>query len=147
MKVGLSLSRCVKDIFDKRVDDKDVLAIIARTDFDPENDSQWTQIWNGYGGGNSRGSVYSQPEWSSIPAEDEQKLRDIILDLYNAGKIHQPRQFGAFPPRLDFYWYDLILTPDGLADNPAAEEAWNNYKIAAKLGSVKQQNLIFNDDF
>jgi hypothetical protein len=145
MRVGLSLSRCVKDIFDKRVDEKDVLAIIARTDFDPENDSQWTQIWKGYGGGNTSGSMWSHPEWWGYT--DELAFRKICIQLKKQGKLHQPRQFGAFPPRLDFYWYDLILTPDGLADNPAAEEAWNNYKIAAKLGSVKQQNLIFNDDF
>jgi hypothetical protein len=89
--------------------------------------------------------MWSQPEWWGYT--DELAFRKICIQLKKQGKLHQPRQFGAFPPRLDFYWYDLILTPDGLADNPAAEEAWNNYKIAAKLGSVKQQNLIFNDDF
>ncbi len=34
MKIGLSYSRCVRDIVDGRVDIDDVLIIIARTDFD-----------------------------------------------------------------------------------------------------------------
>ena len=133
MKVGTSLSRCVKDIYEGVVDIDNVLVIVARTDFDPYNDMQWSSLWNGYGGGNSRGSVYSQPEWSSIPAEDEQKLRDIILDLYNAGKIHQPRKFGAHPVRLNHYWYDTILTEDVVDSTPAAKKAWNNYKMIAGL--------------
>ena len=53
MKVGSSLSRCARDIYEGKVDKKDVLVIIARTDVDPYNDVQWTSIWNGYGGGGS----------------------------------------------------------------------------------------------
>ena len=37
MKVGLSLSRCVKDIVLGKVMYEDVLVVIARTDFDPYN--------------------------------------------------------------------------------------------------------------
>lgn len=39
MKVGTSLSRCVRDIYEDVVDIDDVLVIVARTDFDPENDT------------------------------------------------------------------------------------------------------------
>ena len=39
MKIGLSLSRCMRDILEERVDIKDVLVIVARTDVDPYNDS------------------------------------------------------------------------------------------------------------
>ena len=42
MRIGLSFSRCVLDIVEGRVDIDDVLVVIARTDFDPHNDSQWT---------------------------------------------------------------------------------------------------------
>ena len=41
MKIGLSYSRCVRDIVDGTVDIEDVLLIIARTDFDPHDDDQW----------------------------------------------------------------------------------------------------------
>ena len=48
MKVGLSLSRCMRDIFNGTVDEEDVLVIVARTDFDPHNDNHWNNIWDGY---------------------------------------------------------------------------------------------------
>jgi hypothetical protein len=146
MKVGLSLSRCVRDIFEKRVQLKEVLVVISRTDFDPEDDKQWNSIWTGYAGDNSIGSVWSHPEWHGYK-DNEQEFRNICINLKKSGQLHQPRQFGAFPPRLDYYWYDVIISPADLANNPAAEEAWNTYKIAAKLGSAKTQNLIFDNNF
>jgi hypothetical protein len=133
MKIGSSLSRCVKDIYKGTVHIDEVLVVIARTDFDPENDQQWTNIWEGYAGGNALGSMYSQPEWMSIPAEDEQKVRDICINLKRMGKLHQPRQFGARPTRLHHYWYDVILTADVVNSNPAAKRAWDNYKMIADL--------------
>jgi hypothetical protein len=133
MKIGSSLSRCVRDIYEGTVDIQDVLVIVARTDFDPENDGHWSSIWKGYGGGNTLGSMYSNPEWSSIPAGDEQKVRDICIDLKRMGKLHQPRQFGAHPQRLEHYWYDAILSNDVVDSNPAAKKAWDNYKMIAGL--------------
>lgn len=133
MKIGSSLSRCVRDIYEGTVDIYDVLVIVARTDFDPENDAQWTSIWRGYAGGNGKGGLFSDPVWSSIPAEDEQKVRDICIDLKRMGKLHQPRQFGAHPQRLAHYWYDAILSNDVVDSNPAAKKAWDNYKMIAGL--------------
>ena len=133
MKVGSSLSRCVRDIYEGTVDIYDVLVIVARTDFDPENDAHWNSIWAGYAGGSGAGSMWSAPEWSSIPAEDEQKVRDICIDLKCMGKLHQPRQFGAHPQRLEHYWYDVMLTNDVVDSNPAAKKAWDNYKMIAGL--------------
>jgi hypothetical protein len=76
MKIGLSYSRCVRDIVDGKVDVKDVLVIVASTNFDPCDDKQWAGIWSGYGGGQTFGSPYSNPEWMDYPADDEQKFRD-----------------------------------------------------------------------
>lgn len=133
MRIGSSLSRCVRDIYEGKVNIYDVLVIVARTDFDPDNDAQWSSIWRGYAGGNGRGGLYSAPEWSSIPAEDEQAVRDICIDLKRSGKLHQPRQFGAHPQRLEHYWYDAILSNDVVDSNPAAKKAWDNYKMIAGL--------------
>lgn len=133
MKVGSSLSRCVKDIYEGVVDIDNVLVIVARTDFDPENDAHWASIWEGYAGGNAVGSIWSNPEWSTIPAEDEQEVRDICVKLKRWGKLHQPRQYGAHPQRLPHYWYDVILTADVVNSNPAAKKAWDNYKMIAEL--------------
>lgn len=128
MKLGTSLSRCVRDIYEGNVDENDVLVIVARTDIDPNNDRHWNEIWNGYKYGG-----LSNPEWRDIPDEDADKIRAIILQLYDDGKLHQPRQFGAYPQRMRDYWYDVILTPEELENNPVAQDAWNTYKIAAKL--------------
>ena len=133
MKIGTSLSRCVRDIYNETVHIDDVLVIIARTDFDPENDEHWTSIWEGYAGGNKLGNLYSQPEWAGIPDQDEQKVRDICIQLKKMGKLHQPRQYGAHPARLQYYWYDVILTDDVVDSNPAAKKAWKNYKTIAGL--------------
>jgi hypothetical protein len=133
MKVGASLSRCVRDIYEGKVDIYDVLVIVARTDFDPENDAHWNAIWKGYAGGDKLGNMYSQPEWASIPAEDEQAVRDICIDLKTMGKLHQPRQYGAHPQRLHHHWYDVILSDYVVDSNPAAKKAWDNYKMIAGL--------------
>lgn len=133
MKVGTSLSRCVRDIYEDTVHIDEVLVIIARTNFDPEDDAQWSSIWRGYAGGNGAGSLYSQPEWADIPAEDEAKVRAICINLKKRGKLHQPRQFGSHPPRMNHYWYDVILTDNVVQSNPAAKKAWDNYKMIAGL--------------
>lgn len=133
MKIGTSLSRCVKDIYEDTVHIDEVLVVIARTDFDPEDDKQWTSIWEGYAGGNAVGSIWSNPEWSSIPAEDEQAVRAICINLKQRGKLHQPRQYGSHPPRMNHYWYDVMLTPENLETNVAAKKAWENYKLLAEL--------------
>jgi hypothetical protein len=44
MKIGLSFSRCLRDIVDGKVDIDDVMVIIARTDFDPRVDVEWKDI-------------------------------------------------------------------------------------------------------
>ncbi len=131
MKVGTSLSRCVRDIFNDVVILSDVLVVIARTDFDPEDDNQWDNIWCGYSGDGS-GSVWSLPEWYGY-AEHEQAFRDICIDLKKQGKLHQPRQYGAHPPRLNEYWYDVVLTSLTHQDNPSAKKAWDKYKMIAGL--------------
>lgn len=131
MKVGTSLSRCVRDIFDKIVDIDEVMVIVARTNFDPENDDHWRSIWKGYAG-DGTGSVWSHPEWHGYN-DHEQALRDICIALKVSGKLHQPRQFGAHPQRMPHYWYDVILTDEVHQESPAAQAAWNSYKTIAGL--------------
>jgi hypothetical protein len=137
MKIGLSYSRCVRDIVDGVVDINDVLVLITRTDFDPHNDDQWSGIWSGYGGGQTFGSPFSSPEWMNYPAEDEQKFRDITLQLYDSGKMHQPRQFGAHPQRRPEIWLEAVLPSSELEHNAAAKAAWEQFQVIAGLSSVE----------
>ena len=131
MKIGLSLSRCMRDIVEARVDYDDVLVIIARTDFDPHDDAHWEAIWDGY-----RYGGMSNPEWAGAEptlSEDEASAvyRNVAKTLYDGGKLHQPRQFGSHPPRMPYYWLECIVPQDEM--NPAQQKAWDNYKLITDL--------------
>lgn len=129
MKIGLSFSRCLRDIHEGKVSFFDVLVIVARTDFDPRNDKQWQSIWNGYTYGG-----WSYPEWADY-TDKEDEFRKLAVDLYDHGKLHQPRQFGAHPPRLDYHWLDCAVPVDDLENLPAVKEAWEHYQVLAGLCS------------
>jgi hypothetical protein len=134
MKIGLSYSRCVRDIVDGTVDINDVLVIIARTDFDPHNDEQWEGIWAGYGGGQNLSGIWSAPEWAGY--DDEAKFREVSIELWDQGKLHQPRQFGAHPARRREFWLETCLPDSELERNPAAKDAWDKFQIVAGLTNV-----------
>jgi len=133
MKIGLSYSRCVRDIIDGKVDIADVLLVIARTDFDPRNDEQWQNIWQGYR------SPYgmSNPEWYDYEDEDEDKFRSVSIELWESGKLHQPRQFGAHPRRLPYIWVETILPSEELDSNPTLKLAWDKFQTLAQLTSTE----------
>lgn len=142
MKIGLSYSRCVRDIVEGKVDIGEVLVIVARTDFDPHDDKQWAGIWSGYAGGSNRGSMIrmfsgGNPEWYGYGDEDEDRFRQVSIDLYEMGKLHQPRQFGAHPRRLPYYWLEAIVPADEMESSPAVKDAWEKFQLVSGLrGSV-----------
>jgi hypothetical protein len=130
MKIGLSYSRCVRDIIDGAVDYRDVLVLITRTDFDPRDDEQWASIWMGYRfGGN--------PEWYNYNDEDETRFRQVSIDLWDDGKLHQPRKFGAHPSRRPEIWLETVLPSSELERNPAARDAWDQFQTVAGLTNVR----------
>ena len=139
MKIGLSYSRCVRDIVDCTVDIADVLVIISRTDFDPHNNEQWEGIWNGYRFG-------INPEWYTCSDEDEDLYRNVSIELWEQGKLHQPRKFGARPVRLPYHWLDAIPQTVDIDRNPALKTAWEQFQVVSGLsGKVNIKN--FNDNF
>jgi len=133
MKIGLSYSRCVKEIVDGVVNINDVLVVIARTDFDPHNDEQWKNIWEGY---SIRGG-WSAPEWHGYKDEDEDRFRSVSIELWETGKLHQPRKFGAHPARRPEIWLEAVLPSSELATNPAAKMAWEKFQTIAGLTNVE----------
>jgi hypothetical protein len=145
MKIGLSYSRCIRDIVDGKVDINDVLVIIARTNFDPHDDAQWQGIWQGYAGGSDANLMRgffsgSNPEWAGY--EDEDLFRSVSIDLWEQGKFHQPRKFGAHPTRLPYYWLEVGLTSEDIDSNPTVKKAWEQYQILAGLS-----NKTVKDEF
>ena len=139
MKIGLSYSRCVRDIVDGKVNIDDVLVIITRTDFDPHNDIQWTALWQGYGGGTGVGSPFSSPEWICYKDEDEDRLRSVSIELWESGRLHQPRQFGANPRRLPHIWLETVMCNDDLETNPAAKMAWDHFQTVSGIRLEQHQ--------
>ena len=134
MKIGLSYSRCVLDIVEERVNLEDVLVVIARTDFDPRDDKQWSGIWSGYCHGGM-----SRAEWSDYDffnPEDEAKFRSVSIDLWEQGKLHQPRKFGAYPSRRSEFWLEAVLPSEELDRNPAVKTAWDQFQVVAGLTGV-----------
>ena len=133
MKIGLSYSRCVRDIVDGVVDIDDVLVIISRTDFDPHDNEQWQGIWQGY---HQRGG-WSNPEWGHYAEEDEDRFRSVSIELWETGKLHQHRKFGAHPSRRPEIWLEAVLPSSELKKNPAAKTAWDKFQTIASLTNVK----------
>jgi hypothetical protein len=141
MKIGLSYSRCIRDIVEGIVDINDVLVIVARTDFDPRDDKQWQGIWTGY----RQRSGWSNPEWADYADEDEERFRSVSIELYEQGKFHQPRKFGAHPSRLPYCWLETFLPDNELEKNPAAKKAFEKFKMIAGLVSPATSDI--NDNF
>jgi hypothetical protein len=139
MKIGLSYSRCVRDIVDGKVKIEDVLVLITRTDFDPHDDTQWSDIWTGYGGGTDNGYTTgffsgSNPEWAGH--HDEDQFRSVSIELWETGKLHQPRKFGAHPSRRTEIWLENVLPDAELETRPAVKDAWDKFQMVAGLTNV-----------
>ncbi len=139
MKIGLSYSRCIRDIVNGVVDIDDVLVIITRTNFDPRNDEQWQGIWQGYAGGSDANLMRgyfggANPEWAGY--DDEDLFRSVSIELLESGKLHQPRQFGAHPGRRPEIWLETVLPDSELEKNPAAKLAWDKFQTVAGLTNV-----------
>jgi hypothetical protein len=126
MKIGLSLSRCVRDIVEGRVDINDVLILITRTDFDPTVQEQWDSIWDGY--------TSMNPEWYNL---DHDAVYAVVMNLWDSGRMHQPRKFGFNPPRRREFWLETVLPDSELASRPAVKEAWDQFQILAGLTNTK----------
>jgi len=141
MKIGLSYSRCVRDIVDGKVDIDDVLVIITRTNFDPRDDEEWQGIWQGYAGGSDTNLMRgffggSNPEWAGYTDDDEDLFRNVSVELWETGKLHQPRKFGAHPARRPEIWLEAVLPSSELEKNPAAKMAWDKFQTVAGLTNV-----------
>jgi hypothetical protein len=78
----------------------------------------------------------SNPEWA-MHNDKELEFRNITQHLYNSGKIHQPRQFGAHPARRPEIWLEAVLPNSELEGNPTAKMAWDKFQTIAGLANVQ----------
>lgn len=126
MKVGLSFSRCISDIFFQRVAFDDVLCIIASTHL------------------RSREQVSDmvKQSWGTNEPAILDGLIDVALACWDAGKVHQPRAFTAgysngFNLDETGNWLELISLADH--KHPTVQRAWDTYRVARKLAYNKDQ--------
>ena len=124
MLIGFSISRCIADIMEGKVDSDDVLLIIGRTYFDIES---MDSLIDGYQ--NHRGPWYDY---------DKKKLKGLLTTFWYEGKIHQPRKFGTQPPSMprSKVWMRVILEQTDMPK--AAQEAWDRFVVLASLYGAKR---------
>jgi hypothetical protein len=58
------------------------------------------------------------------------------MTIYNSGRMHQPRQFGANPQRRPEIWLETVLPSSELEKNPTAKAAWDRFQTVAGLTNV-----------
>jgi len=136
MKVGLSFSRCVREIVQGKVNIDDVLVVIARSNVDPRDDTQWQDVWQGY----RARTGWSPPEWAMFDDDQEDQLRDVAIELYETGRLHQPRQFGQSLSKKSYTWLETVLIAEDFDTNQAALAAWQQFQVVAGLANVSVED-------
>jgi hypothetical protein len=61
----------------------------------------------------------------------------VSIELWDQGKLHQPRKFGAYPARRPEIWLEAVLPSSELETNPAAKKAWDKFQTVAGLTKVE----------
>ena len=46
-------------------------------------------------------------------------MHELLVELYESGKLHQPRQFGRHPQRMPYYWLECFVPVAVEADSGA----------------------------
>ena len=121
MLIGFSISKCVADIVEGTVDSKDVLGIIGRTHFNLDSLDDLITEYCTY-----------RHDWHHY---DIVTLKETVENLYNSGKIHQPRKFGAHPRAVQYGDHWVRVTPEPHELSPSAKKAYDHYLLLAGLTS------------
>jgi hypothetical protein len=123
MLIGFSISRCISDIMEDKVNPDDVLLIIGRTYFDI---GSMDSLIDGYQ--TLRGPWYDY---------DRGKLKSLLTTFWYEGRIHQPRRFGTQPPSMprSKIWMRVILDQKDMPK--PAQDAWDRFVVLASLYGAK----------
>lgn len=126
MKVGFSLGRCIRDIVKGLVEIDDVVVIVTGTRIEDEEALK---------------RVVTEYMWREdyLHGLDETECQNVAGVLWREGKFHQPRNFGAYPPKVDeiAVWGDLV--PTGGFEDPMVQEAWQAYRGMLGLTGTKPE--------
>ena len=127
MKIGTVLSTCIVDIMNETVDKDDVLLILNIVGYDFNTDADWDRCWRTNTSGSSASS------WRSF---DENKVRELVLHLYNDQKIHTYNH-STFIDGPVFWtpWLELTIPDANIDEVPMLRQVWNNYLFLSRLAS------------
>jgi hypothetical protein len=131
--IGLSLSRCLLDIYEGRYNPDEVLVITTRTKIEEPTSKIWEEIWFYYYHGTSLGHT---EVWGHLDDDkDKEGMYRLFRRLYASGKIHQPRNFGAAVGHASIAhpWVSLDTTDALREKNPTLKKMWNKYQTLALL--------------
>jgi hypothetical protein len=122
--IGTSLGRCLRSILLGEVSIDQVFLISAGTR--SETKEQYLNVVKGYYQERDMYSDYDLKPWPW------QEVEELAVSLWNSGKIHQPRNFGAQPFfRDDKLWIEIF--PPHLLRKPAAKDLWEKLTVIARL--------------
>lgn len=92
MLIGLSLSYCIKDLINGRVDKNDVMFIVSGTRIMCKHDLDCVL------------ANYAKYEWQENP----ENAMSLARELYNRGMIIQPRVMGLNAPHVADGWWAKV---------------------------------------
>ena len=120
MKIGFSFGRCIRDIAAGLIDIGDVLVIVTGTRI--EKREHLAPVIQDY---------MFRPGY--LMGMDENTCVDIAHQLWDTGKLHQPRNFAAAPLHAqgDQIWADVL--PSIVSENETIQEAWSAYRMLLNL--------------
>jgi len=138
-KIGFSASRCIRDIVEDKVSFESVVFITTGTNC-PTLET-WMEVIDAY----TQIGVYDE---RSLAELDKQRVMEIAQDLWDYGKVHQPRVFGAHRQRSPFVWMDLVHTKEDRDANPMLSKAWEQAQMIENLVTPSKNNAFgnFNED-
>jgi len=125
MKIGFSLSNCIIDIVNGKVDVNDVMLIVTSTYFNIDRTDSANNLVKYHTAGLGA--------WTFMSNEQRELATTTINILLANGKIYQPREHNAPPWRMPFHWANVVRTDVDMAQNPALKKAWDTYKLLGDL--------------
>ena len=125
MKVGFSYGRCIRDIVKGDVDINDVVVIVSGTMTDR---SRLDTLVDEY--------LYRDDYLYGL---DRERCLEVAVQLWESGKIHQPRDFGQYRGKImeECVWADLFPSGDTEQD-PMVKAAWQEYRVMLGLAGKRR---------
>jgi hypothetical protein len=126
--IGTSFGRCMNSIIKGEVREEDVLFIVTGTMC--QDKKEFLAVAETYFNNGNR-NVFRTEEYV-VQGITREEYMSLASHLYDAGKIHQPRNF-AYGNGFSAYGTWLQVVPNNENTTPAVVDAWEKYKMLDNL--------------